>query len=93
MWKKLLAISIGTILGVVLTALALLLWGLIRASPHRPRAVARSQLRHAPNQLKPLFLDDLHFSEEGHALVGRYLWTRVKAMIDDPPSRPNRSER
>ena len=47
----------------------------------------------APSQLKPLFLDDLHFSEEGHARVARHLWPLVKALIGDPSSRPNRFER
>lgn len=33
-------------------------------------------------QLDRAYLDDLHFSEEGHAIVARYLWPRIKAMLD-----------
>jgi hypothetical protein len=37
--------------------------------------------RHAATPLDTLFLDDLHFSEEGHAVVARYLWPRLIAVL------------
>jgi GDSL-like Lipase/Acylhydrolase family len=37
-----------------------------------------------PDDVDKFYLDDLHFSEEGHAAVARYLWPRVKAMLDYP---------
>jgi lysophospholipase L1-like esterase len=37
-------------------------------------------------ELASYFLDDLHFSEAGHGLVARFLWPRIKAMVDRPPS-------
>ena len=33
-------------------------------------------------ELSSYYLDDLHFSEAGHAVVARFLWPRIKAMID-----------
>jgi len=36
------------------------------------------------DEIDKFYLDDLHFSEEGHASVARYLWPRVKAMLDYP---------
>jgi lysophospholipase L1-like esterase len=37
-------------------------------------------------ELSSDYLDDLHFSEAGHAVVARFLWARIKAMIDRPHS-------
>jgi len=36
------------------------------------------------DDLSKFFLDDLHFSEEGHRLVADYLWPRVNAILKQP---------
>jgi GDSL-like lipase/acylhydrolase family protein len=38
----------------------------------------------APEQLGSMYLDDLHFSEAGHAAVAAYLWPRIKDLLDRP---------
>jgi len=35
----------------------------------------------APEDLATYYLDDLHFSEAGHAVVAHFLWPRISALI------------
>jgi len=34
-------------------------------------------------ELDAMFLDDLHFSERGHAAVAAYLWPKLKTLLDE----------
>jgi hypothetical protein len=35
-------------------------------------------------QLDAMYLDDLHFSEQGHAAIATYLWPRIENLIEHP---------
>jgi hypothetical protein len=38
------------------------------------------------DQLGGIYLDDLHFSEQGHAAVATYLWPRIENLLEHPAS-------